>query len=784
MSVAETPFGQRRRRREDAPLLTGTARYLADLIEPGMAVMRVIRSSHAHARITGIDFAALAREPECLGFLSAAELPPGLGRLPAFDLHEGSAAIHHPVLAGDVVRYAGQPIAIVLARDAYAAEDLAELVRVDYEPLAPVMTVHAALRAHAPHLYPELGSNVVHETTQRVGDPERAFAAADAGAGAGAGAVIIEQEFAFPRVTASSIEMRGAIARLEPGTGRYLVHSSTQVPQVLRDQLARIIGLPRERLRVVAPAIGGGFGAKESIYPEEILVLLAAMRFGLPVCWIEDRVESFTATVQGREQHLRVRAVVDANGIVTALDADCLADIGGAYALLSNTPGAALATLRGPYRIPNFRSRTRSIVTNKTPLNVYRGAGYPQATLAMERILDAAAAQLKLDRAEIRRRNLLQPEELPVDRGVGYPGCPRIVFDSGNFPACLQSTLEAIDYANFATRRDAAAPGTALGIGLSFVVEMTASGPAEPARVRLCPDGRLELLSGITPIGQGSETTLVQILADHLGVSEAAVVFRAGDTDLAPDAPGTFASRGATMGGNAAVAAGSVFVTAARALLAELRNVPLESIVWDTGLLIEHGGHREPMTLQALCEFARSAGIDPLERLDVHAEFPDVGTAHASGCHAAVVSVDITTGSVQVLDYAVTHDCGRLANPLLVDGQIMGGVVQGLGTALFEALRYDAHGLPLTHGFGEYLLPTAATAPRFALRHLETPSPLNPLGMKGAGEAGCTGAAAAIVNAVADALTPFGVAPGCGPFSPDHVLELLSAANTKKPPPC
>jgi len=292
--------------------------------------------------------------------------------------------------------------------------------------------------------------------------------------------------------------------------------------------------------------------------------------------------------------------------------------------------------------------------------------------------------------------------------------------------------------------------------------------------VRLRADGRLELLSGITPIGQGSETTLMQILADHLGVSEDALVFRGGDTDLAPDAPGTFASRGATMGGNAAVAAGTAFMIAARTLLGELRDVPLARILWDRGLLVEQGGRHEPMTLPALCRLARSAGIDPFERLDAHAVFPDVGIAHASGCHAAVVNVDIATGIVEVLDYAVTHDCGRIANPLLVDGQIMGGVVQGLGTALFEALRYDASGQPLVRGFGDYLLPTAATAPRFALRHIETPSPLNPLGMKGAGEAGCTGAAAAIANAVADALARFGVEPGCGPFSPDYLHQLLN----------
>jgi aerobic carbon-monoxide dehydrogenase large subunit len=776
MSARRQAFGQVRRRREDAPLLTGTAQYLADLIEPGMAVMRVIRSRHAHARVARIDFGAAMREAECLGCMSAADLPAGLGALPAIDLLESSAAIHHPVLVGDVARYAGQPIAIVLARDAYAAEDVAELVQVDYEKLVPVMSSGDALRPGAPLLYPGLGSNVAHETIQQTGDPERAFAAA---------AAIVEQNFTFARVTACSMEMRGAIARLEPDTGRYLVHSSTQIPQVLRDELARITGLPRDRLRVIAPAIGGGFGAKEAIYPEEILVLLAAIRFGLPVCWTEDRVESFSATVHGREERLSVRAALDDRGIMTAIEVDCLADIGAAYSLLSNTPGAAVATLRGPYRIPNFRARTRSVVTNKTPLNVYRGAGYPQATLAMERIMDLAAARIGLDPAEIRRRNLLQPDDFPVDRGVGYPGCERIVFDSGNFPACLDATVEAIGYAGFQARRAAAEPGHALGLGLSFVVEMTATGPAEPARLRLRADGKLELLSGITPIGQGSETTIVQILADHLGLPEEAIAFRAGDTDDAPDAPGTFASRGATMGGNAACAAGTVFVLKARTLLAELRGVPIEDIVWEDGSLIGRAGADEPMTLQRLSRLALSAGIDAVERLDAHAVFEDAGMSHASGCHAAVVTVDIATGIVRVLDYAVTHDCGRVANPLLVDGQIMGGVVQGLGTALFEALLYDSAGLPLAQGFGDYVLPTAATVPHFELRHIETPSPFNPLGMKGAGEAGCTGAAAAIVNAIADALAPFGVVPaGCGPFSPAHVRALLRNAEPQEASLC
>jgi carbon-monoxide dehydrogenase large subunit len=604
----------------------------------------------------------------------------------------------------------------------------------------------------------------VHQTRQQVGDPDAAFAAA---------ATLVEETFTFHRVIGSSMEMRGAIATLEAGTGRYVVHSSTQIPQLLRRELARMTGIGLDRLRVIAPRIGGGFGSKEAIYPEELLVLLALQKFGRPVAWIEDRAESFAATVHGREETIRVRAALDADGRVTAVEADCLGDIGAAYSLLSNTPSAAVATLRGPYCIPNFRSRARSVATNKTPLNVYRGAGYPQITLAMERIMDLAAAATGLDRAEIRRRNLLQPDAFPVHRGVGYPGCDPIIYDSGNYPAVLASTLEAIGYDTFEARR-ATSPveGPSLGLGLSFVVEMSGGG-AEPTRLRLLPTGRLQLLCGITPIGQGSETTIIQILAAHLGLPAADIEFLTGDTDDSPDAPGTFASRGATMGGNAACLAGDALMLRARELTAELRGTAVADIAWLNGTLLDSASPETPWTLLTLIGHAQSRGLPWAEHLDVTARFSDKGTAFASGCHAAVVEVDRGTGVVRVVDYAVTHDCGRVANPLLVDGQIMGGVIQGLGSCLYEAIRYTDSGLPLTQGYTDYVVPTAATAPRFILRHVETPSPLNPLGMKGAGEAGCTGAAAAIVNAIAHALGPQAAPAGSGPFTPPVIHDML-----------
>jgi aerobic carbon-monoxide dehydrogenase large subunit len=767
MSTA-AEFGRRMRRREDSALLRGKGKYLADLIQPGMAAMHVIRSKVAHARIRRIDFSAIAREKMCLGVLCAADLPSGLGGLPAMDLVETSAPVHQQVLARETVRYVGEPVAVVLASDSYVAEDLAERVVVDYDALPAVLDAPAGIENGAPLLYPALGSNIVHQTTQRVGDPDKAFAEAHA---------IVEETFSFQRVIGSSMETRGAVALIEPTSGRYVLYSSTQIPQILRKELARITGVSLDRLRVIAPHVGGGFGSKEAVYPEEVLLLLALQKFGLSVYWLEDRQESFTATVHGREETIQLRAALDPDGVVTALEADCLADIGAAYSLFSNTPGAAVATVRGPYRIPNFRSRARSVATNKTPLNVYRGAGHPQAVLAMERVMDLAAAAVGLDRAEIRRRNLLQPDAFPVDRGVAYPGCGQVVFDSGNFPLLLDTTLEAIDYRGFPERRSRVPEGMSLGLGLTFVVEMTGGGGAEPARVRLLPNGRLQLLSGITPIGQGSETTLVQILSDHLGVPAEQIEFLAGDTDDSPDAPGTFASRGATMGGNAACRAGDVFVRQARKLAAELRSASIEDIVWQNGVLVQTNRPSEPMTLVSLMKEAEAQGLAFKGQLDVTATFEDSGVGFASACHAAVLEIDRGTGAVRVLDYAVTHDCGRVANPALVDGQIMGGVLQGLGGCLFEELRYDETGIPLTKGYMDYVLPTAATAPRFILRHIETPSPLNPLGMKGAGEAGCSGAVGAIATGIADALGAGAHLPGgSGPFTPAVIREILRNA--------
>ena len=764
-------FGERSLRREDGALLKGQGAYLADLVRPDMAAMHVIRSPHAHARISDIDANPARGEQGFIGFLSAADLPPDTGVLPCVDVLPDGLPVHQSILARGVTRYVGEPVAILIAEDAEKAEDLAELVIVRYEVLPAALDAERAAQPGSPLLYPGLGTNVVQEIVQEVGNPDAAFAAA---------ALILAQSFPIHRVTASPIETRGVIAAIEADTGRILLQSSTQVPQVLRATIAEVLHIPADMLRVIAPQIGGGFGSKEAIYPEEVLAILALRRFGRAVCWTEDRADHFQATVHGRQQRIDLRAAINHYGIVTAVEVESLSDIGAAYALVANSPGAAVCAIRGPYRIPHFKSRARSVVTNKTPLNVYRGAGHPQAVLAMERIMDLAAAALGLDRAEIRRRNMLRPDDFPVDRGVGYIKSGPIVLDSGDYPRCLDLTLDAIDYANFPTRRAAhetAHAGRCLGLGLSFMVEMTATGPFEPARLRVLSDGRVQLLSGITAIGQGTETTLAQILSHHLGMPMDQIEVLGGDTDHSADSPGTYASRGATLGGNAAVMAGTAFILKARTLAAELLVAPLDALDWSDGEIVWHGGLNAPLGLAELVGRADAAGLAPLSRLDATARFDMTAITYANGCHAAVVEVDTETGVIRVLDYAVTHDCGRIANPLLVEGQIMGGVMQGIGATLFETLTYDAQGQPGMRGLWDYILPTAATAPRFILRHLETPSPLNPLGMKGAGEGGLTGTPAAVVNAIADALRPHGVVlTGSGPFTPPAVRQLLRQA--------
>lgn len=761
-------------RREDAELLRAGAPFFADLPRPDHAHMVVIRSPLAHGHILSIDVSAAQAVPGFRLALTAADLRRN-GPLPSLDRSEASLPAPLTVLADGRVRYAGEPVAAIVADTEAAARVAAASVRLSLDALPAVLAPAEALETSAPSLHGEAG-NAVHTLEHRVGDPEAAFASA---------ALVLEETFAFHRVSATPLEPRGAAAELDPETGRLTIAATTQVPGIARVALAELLDRDVDDILYEPLRLGGGFGLKEALYPEEVLVAVAASRLGRGVVWQESRSEHFVGAAHGRQGSARVRMALDGEGIVTALSVDGLSDIGAGYGFAGNSPGAAMGgMIRGPYRIPAFQARTRSVTTNKTPLNVYRGAGHPQAVFAMERMMDKAARTLGLDRTLIRRRNLIGKDAFPFDRGVSYPGAGRIVYDSGDYERCLGEAMAAIGADGFAARRDAFEaenPGCRLGLGLAMVVELTSTGPDETVELSVDAAGRVQVATAIVAIGQGIESALTQVLSAALGLDTDDIAVHCASSLLRHSGGGTFASRGTSVGGAAVADGAEKLKRAAIALGAELHPEAGAALDWAEGGLVGIPGRNAPLSLAELVAAAGS------ERLAVTGSFTVPASTFASACHAAVVSVDVETGVVDVLDYAVAHDCGRVLNPHGVDGQIIGGVMQGLGATLYEDLAYDAAGTPLVRGLLDYPLPVAANVPRFHLRHVETPSPLNPLGFKGAGEGGFTGAPAAIVGAIEDALRDQPVSlTDDGPYTPARVLTLLRDAcrqNDNKPTP-
>ncbi len=764
-------IGEAMPRREDAALLRGEGGFFAGRPRAGAAHLVVVRSSLPHGRIIAVDTEAARRIPGVLLAITAADLPRN-GPLPCVDTIAESLSAFQTVLASGSVRYAGEPVAAVIAETANAAREAAATVHITIEPLPVVASIGAALAEGSEPLH-GLDSNAVHTLHHHVGDPESAFAAA---------ALVLEETFRFHRVTACPLEPRGAEAEPDSATGGVCICATTQVPGAARTAVADLLGLHLDQVAYEPLRLGGGFGLKEAFYPEEVLVAFAARRLGRKVIWQETRAEHFTGSAQAREGEATVRMALAADGIVTALSVDGCSDIGAAYGFAGNSPGAAMGgMIRGPYRIPHFSARTRSVTTNKTPLNVYRGAGHPQAVFAMERMMDRAAQALGLDRIEIRRRNLIPADASPWDRGVSYPGAGRIVYDSGDFERCLDEAMAAIDAQGFAARRaevERARPELRLGLGLAMVVELTSPGPDESVEITVAPDGTVVVATTLVAIGQGIESALAQVLGDALGIAGDRIEVRCSDSRITRSGGGSFASRGASVGGAAVADGADKLRNAAIELAAATFAVDPATLAWADGGICGLPGRNAPLLLSDL--IART-GPEACSALAVTGLFRVSSSSFASACHAAVVSVDIETGAVAVLDYAVAHDCGRVLNPRGLDGQIIGGVMQGIGATLFEHLPYDAAGRMPVRGLLDYVLPVAANLPRFHLRHVETPSPVNPLGLKGAGEGGFTGAPAAIAGAIADALAEFSVSiRDDGPFTPSRVLGLIDDAS---PPP-
>jgi len=770
MTARPKYVGQAVARLEDRRLLLGRGQYVADIQLPGMLHMTLLRSPHAHARIRAIRTDEALALTGIAAVVTYSSLPRPVNPLPCIDLFPDSKAALHTVLADQKVRYVGEPVAAVVASDRYVAEDALERIQVDYEPLPAVVDAEAAVEPDAPILYEEFETNLANTIRQNVGDVDKAFREADR---------TFKETFRIHRYAAVPMETRGVVAEWASADDRLTLWSSTQFPHLARGFLAAVLGMPQSRIRVVAPDVGGGFGTKCEFYSEEVIAPLLAQQLGRPVKWIEDRIEHFQSTTHAREQIHHVEAAVQRDGTVTALTSRSYTNNGAAMFTLATTPASIYsAMLRGPYRIPNYRVESHSVLTNKVPLAVYRGAGHPQAVFCMERMMDIIARELGRDPAELRKQNMLTKEELPSDRGTEIVLAGKVEYDTGDYPGCLDRALELMDYPAFRREQEAArGQGRYLGVGISCFVEETAIGPYETATVRVDGAGKITVLTGNSPHGQGHVTTISQLVADEFEVDIADVLVLHGDTDVVPDGIGTFASRSGAIGGAAARCAAREVRQKAMKLAAHHLETGEADLEWADGAVQVKGAPARRMSLGELAQKATAWNVLP-EGMDFdlqavyHHQVP--GISFANAVHIAIVAIDSETGQVAIRDYGVVHDCGTVINPTIVEGQVHGGVAQGVGGTLLEELVYDAEGQLLTTTFMDYLLPTAADVPFMKSDHMESPTYLNPYGMKGAGEGGATGSPAAVVNAIADALSPLGVRLNDdGPYSPAKVYELL-----------
>ncbi len=790
-------FGERVPRREDGRFLTGRGRYTADF-EPKAAHAAFVRSDFAHARILGVDTSAAVSVPGVLGVFTHADLEGGFAdRLPLLIPNDGLIAPRTQyALARDEACYAGEVVAMVVARDRYVAEDAAERIQVEYEPLPAAVDLEAAAAPGAPAAHLDMADNLAGRVGEETGDVDAALAEARH---------VFEWRFAMERSAAMPLETRGIVARYDAMEDRLLVHDSTQAPTGVRFGLALLFGLDADRVHVVAPDVGGGFGMKViQFYPEEVLIPWAARRLGVPVKWVEDRRENFIGSNHERGQVHHVRVGVDPDGRILGLEDRFLHDSGAycSYGLI--IPIITSAQLPGPYKLENYRYEFRSVFTNTVPTSPYRGAGRPHAAFVMERVIEKVSGELGLDSLDVRRRNFVGMDEFPYHVGVTFQDGGPTVYDSGDYARGLDSLLAALDLERTRGEVEAArAEGRRVGLGFGAYVEGTGIGPYEGASVSIQPDGVVSVATAHGSQGQAHETVFAQIAADELGTPVERVRVTTGDTRRLGYGVGTYASRTAVVGGNAVLKAAQEVKRQAANVAARILEVAPEDVVFADGGVHVAGAPDQAIPLGRLAmasnptryafgaeaaEGARlsqraSAGGDrPLPEgskpgLAAIEYYSPTSGVFGFGFHAAVVEVDPDTGVVRILRYVVHHDCGRIINPMVVEGQIHGGVAQGIGGSLYERIAYGDDGQILNASFMDFLLPTAAEVPRVEEVHTETPSPNNPLGIKGVGEAGTIPVPAAIANALEDALgTPIDHMP----VTPEDVLGLLSSAGHRE----
>jgi carbon-monoxide dehydrogenase large subunit len=773
-----TSFGRPLTRNEDPRLLRGEALFVDDVELPGLLHAAFLRSPHAHARILSLDLTAARARAGVVAVYAAEDLgdywKPGPLLVPpppiaGMEFHQRCQV----PLARDKVRHVGEPVVMVVAESRYIAEDALGDIAIEWEMLDAVGDLEAALTPGSVLVHDDLANNVASKVRQARGD----YAAAAASAH-----TVIARRFVYDRGASIPMETRGVVAQWDPRADRLTVWDTTQAPVVIRNGLAAMLGLSERQVRVVAPNIGGGFGPKMMMfYPEEVLVPWVAMRLGRPVKWIEDRLEHFFATTHERSQIHDAEIALDAEGRILGVRDIFLHDTGAYDPYGLTVPINSQCTLLGCYVVPAYDSTFTAVFTNRTLVTPYRGAGRQHGVFVMERLLDIAARELGLDRAEIRRRNFIPADAFPYDQNVIYQDFSRLSYDSGNYAPILEKALSVIGYDRFLNEEQpkARAEGRALGLGLVCYVEGTGIGPYEGARVQVQSSGRVSLATGIGSQGQGHGTTFAQVVAEQLGVDIRDIDVTTGDTDQFYWGVGTFASRGAVVAGSATHEAAKLVRAKILKTAAQHFECAEEDLVLAEGRVHIAGVEERSITLGALAGLANpmrgavTPGTEP--GLEATSYFGPASGATASGVHAMIIEVDPETLRPTIRDYVVVHDCGVVINPLILAGQIHGGVAQGIGNAFFEKLAWDEQGQLMNASLADYLLPTALDVPRMVLDHTVTPSPLNPLGVKGAGEAGAIPVGALFAQALEDALQ----LPAKGieireiPLSPSRLWELL-----------
>ncbi len=759
-------------RKEDALLLSGSRSFADDLHPARLVHAVVVRSPVAHARIRSIDVGEALAQPGVVGIFTSADLPPELPPIPMRMFSQpGMERFLQRPLASDTVRYSGDPVAVVVAETRYLAEDAAELVAIDYEELEPIVTADRALEPSCSVLHPLAGTNLAGRFVVEYGDVVAAFAAAD---------LVVEARLNVQRHAAVPLETRGVVAEVDERTGLLTVTGAAKIPHVNRSILSRLLDWPERDIRFVELGVGGGFGARGEFYPEDYLVPFCSLRLGRPVSWIEDREEHLRSCNHSREQIHEIGLALTADGRFLGLRNRLLNDAGGyvrTHGLV--VPGMTAALLPGAYRWPAYRCDVHHVVTTKTPAGTYRAPGRFEANFVRERMIDMAARRLGMDPVELRRRNLVSSDEMPYATGTHADGHP-VVYDTGDYELLLDKGLEHVDWHELRRwRAEDAGPRRRRGLGVAMFVEKSGIGQWEYARVELTRSGRARVYSGGASVGQGVDTVLAQICGESLGVRYQDVDVFHGDTASVPEGMGAFGSRVTVLGGSAVLTA----ATTLRERLLETAAAQLGAMPGELELVgsrvVRRSGSGEGIGLSRLIELAQEAEPpnrvptgDGLPVISEEAHFRSDDMTFPYGVHYAAVELDIETGQVDVHRYCVAYDVGRAVNPVLVEGQIVGGVAQGIGGALLEELAYDDSGQPVAASFMDYLLPTAAEVPRVEVLVTEdAPTFRNPLGAKGAGEGGTAAVGAAIANAVSDAL---GVEVTRLPLSPSHVVALAT----------